>query len=866
MDSLVDPQAKDHSRYHSKPGCGFPFSLQTGVEREPNWSLETAVNKPQALRPIPTELAKFLDFFPGPQIFCSIPPEDVNTSPLHYPGSIDKAYPQLLERQTYKWQTFFTVNVSSTIHRRALDMVEARACFIDDDTPHLGGPRRDFIIPPSIIVETSKDKYHYYWLTRTTDLATWSLVQEALIVLYKTDPAIKDSPRVLRLPTFVHTSGFTSRVVSSPGHLYKWETFIQHYPPLPPSQQSLPEANTAAFSLLKTQKLFLSGESIAPAMNSLIMHWSYHYSAIKIKDMLVELFDEIDQEIYSANSKRYESARSQIDKFVKSGKIKVGADTPKLHNISEVKVPLALEWDWSILKSNPLPLDSIPDVLIDAAEEVGDWTATGRDPAILSAIFLTSSLLSKNILIHEIGDDLTTHSQCGIVIVMDTGARKSSIYEQMNKPFFKFEERLVKEWEEQKHENSNLVGILEEHLKKHKKSAPKIGASLPELLAHAQVGGSIEKQIADIQVKRPWLRSSDVTEEKLVRKLDENEGTIAIISDDARQVMANLKGRYSKDVSGESVYINALTGSDILYERVGSDKEIHIKDPVLNALLFVQPDAALSLKNSEMYVPSGLAARLPMYFYPVYGADIVSNTKRRILDETKMQKYYSALDRLCLRRFDNPLHIRLSENGVNACRAMDKKFADLLNGPWIGHYDKTNKLITLTCMYASCFAALEDPNFSIAYHSTNTDTSYVIPTYFLNMGFKFAVALFKQSINSFKTIENESKARDARMFLEQLKGFHKLGLITEGFSNTSEIKNWVNTSRRDGINECVDFLLEKDWLYVTVWTDEPKKLNGGGRTNKIVSPGDFVYHLNVKGIAKRKAMKLDDIEGTLDSK
>lgn len=829
------------------------------------------------------DIEKYMDCFPGSHIFCSIPPDKyegavVTAKPHHYHTNLSKALPLMEERQKFNWGSFFTINEFTGSRRLISDIKRMRAIFADDDKQK-ASIRTDFPLPPSIIVESSPGKFHYYWLTDTKDSDTWERVQDGIVKIYDTDPGAKDLARVLRLPDTMnhkYTPPVECKLIECNGKRYDWSEIVKAFPPVPVQEnESVPVEGGTKFSLSRSMADFMTAKSISPAMNSLIAHWAFRYSRSKLRELCDDLFKEIPPGVYSDNAQRYEYARGQIDKFIYSAKKTaqkvVGKDKPVIQPATvNPGLPDSLEWDWSLLKSNPIPEDSLPSKLLDAAREIGDWTATGQDPAILSAIFITSSLLSKNIVIHEIGDDLTTHCQSGIVIVMDTGARKSSIYEHMNKPFFEYEEVLSKAWEENKNTNTFMVKGMENQIKTLQKKMEKGGDA--EMMAIARQMGEVQNRIDSIQVKKPWLRSADVTEEKLVRKLDDNQGTIAVISDDARQAINNLKGKYNDKVTGESVYINGLTGSDILYERVGSDKEIHIKDPVINALLFVQPDAALGLKNSDMYVPSGLAARLPMYFYPVDGADIVRNTERRSVNRNKLEPYYQSLRNLCTRRFDNPLHIRLSDNGMDACRRIDKKLANLLGGAWSGHYDKINKIVTLTIMYATIFASHDDPAFVSAYRNNDVpDSTYILPTKYLNMAFKFSESLFSQAITSHELITYESMPRKAERFVATLQRFYSEGKIYEGFVTGGDFRNCISTPLREHIGDIMDLLVKKKWVYTTIMTQDmvedivgegggkSRKLNGGF-PNKLVNVGDKIFHLNIEGITKRARMGLDAIE------
>ena len=812
----------------------------------------------------PKQTIEFCSKFKGHNTFVGATKNAIFSN---YPGNLADQYDLLKQVNSLGHSIYFTVNETSDSGRKATDLESIRAIYADDDTPR----KRplNFPLKPNLIVRTSthgkKHKHQYYWLTKTLDHEAWGRVMQGIISTYKTDPGAKDLARILRVPGFLnHKYNPPSKctLLLSQGKPYKWSKILKKFPPA--KKQKAPSKLNGSSELFNEHELFkkfLSGESITPTMNSLIAHWGHHYSSDNIRTKLSALFNEIPEDTKDEHGSRYTLAYDQIDKFIGTIKKKVNAersDTETRFQLPELikkedpsNTPTELVWDWSVLRSNNIPEGVIPDVMMRAAKEIGNWTGVGPDPAVLSAVFITSAMLSKNILIHEIENDLTTHCQSGVCIVMDTGARKSSIYNQMNKPFFEFEDELKAKWEEDKYLNSSMHKTLTNKLALIRKKFDSKSHTENEFMLHVRDCAVIEEEIDKIQLQEPWLRSSDVTEEKLVRKLYHNQGVMAVISDDARQVINNIKGKYTKntsgDIAGESVYINALTGSDILYERVGNEKDMHIKKPVLNALLFIQPDAALGLKNSEMFVPSGLAARLPMYFYPVSGADIVGSTKRRTINAKEMKPYYKRLRKLKHRRIENPLHIILNDEAMEVCSELDKKFAHLLNTTWRGHYDKSNKLITLSLMYACCFAAIEDDNFIKAYRKNKE--LYSIPPKYLYSGFEFAKVLFGQSIISHDQIRYESIPRKAESFLKAVQKWYEQGKVWEGFTLCGSLSNSVSASLRENLTDIVDMLLEKKWLVTTKMQDDKRKLNSGF-PDKLVVPGELIFHLNLDGISK----------------
>ncbi|RLA18839.1 MAG: hypothetical protein DRQ56_06640, partial [Gammaproteobacteria bacterium] len=482
--------------------------------------------------PLPKEVAFFIKQFKGHTTFIGQTKLGIFTN---YPGSLEDRYKELKTLNDLGHSIYMTVNETSPSGRKMEDLESIRAIYADDDTPR-ALPHK-FPLEPSIIIRTSGSigeyKHQYYWLTSTPDYETWELVMEGIIKVYEMDPGAKDLARILRVPGFMnhkYDPPSKCKMLHCSGQQYDWDVILKTFPPVPKEERQATATVQSGgdFNEHAHFQAFLNGDSIAPSMNALISHWGWHYSAENIRKKVEQLFQEVPDEVHAEHKTRYFEARKQIDKFIKSIKTKVTKKKME-ESLSNSQAPVtsitppipeALDWDWSILKSNAIPEEVIPTALLQAAREVGDWTGVGQDPAILSAVFITSALLSKNILIHEIDDDLTTHCQSGICIVMDTGARKSSIYNQMNKPFFEYEDQIKLEWEEIRHHNSSKHKSWTSQLTKIRKDYDSSTEHTDaEFDFHIEQCAALEKKIDDIQMQEPWLRSSDVTEEKLVRKL-----------------------------------------------------------------------------------------------------------------------------------------------------------------------------------------------------------------------------------------------------------------------------------------------------------------------------------------------------------
>ncbi|HAB99099.1 MAG TPA: hypothetical protein DCE71_04685 [Parachlamydiales bacterium] len=65
------------------------------------------------------------------------------------------------------------------------------------------------------MVESSPGRYHAYWIVRDVPLERFTEIQGVLSARFKGDPKVKDLPRVMRLPGFLHRKGepFTTRII-----------------------------------------------------------------------------------------------------------------------------------------------------------------------------------------------------------------------------------------------------------------------------------------------------------------------------------------------------------------------------------------------------------------------------------------------------------------------------------------------------------------------------------------------------------------------------------------------------------------------------------------------------------------------------
>jgi hypothetical protein len=131
-------------------------------------------------------------------------------------GSLDLCADRLIELNDAGAGIFITVNRTDGRGRKADNIVGIRAVFIDLDGAPLE-PVYQHLINPQIVVETSPGKFHAYWLVENVPLEHFTDIQTALAERFHADPAVKDLPRVLRLPGFMHRKRdpFMVRIIES---------------------------------------------------------------------------------------------------------------------------------------------------------------------------------------------------------------------------------------------------------------------------------------------------------------------------------------------------------------------------------------------------------------------------------------------------------------------------------------------------------------------------------------------------------------------------------------------------------------------------------------------------------------------------
>lgn len=265
----------------------------------------------------------FLDYFPGRHVFSAIDDKRSNKPPLHFHEGYNLDRTQILEQLHDKNSTtygiFFCVNeinreLDPQRYRTSKMLKKLRAVWADDDKIR-AEPRDDFPIPPNVIVETSKGKYHYYWLTTTDNKDEWGGVMNSIASTYDCDGNAKDLVRVLRVPGFLHNKrdAFKSIAYLGSKDNYSWQEIIKSFPPNtkikkhPTSSSKGTHGNARFDSFSSARQAIIEGSNFHGAIMWLLNHWVNcgMKSAAELKAMV--------QDIMSASMVHDERWEARLD-------------------------------------------------------------------------------------------------------------------------------------------------------------------------------------------------------------------------------------------------------------------------------------------------------------------------------------------------------------------------------------------------------------------------------------------------------------------------------------------------------------------------------------------------------------------------
>jgi hypothetical protein len=183
----------------------------------------------------------FFSLFPGVKTIQTFDDKKANkklTQIIHIDGVISESMSIKLAGMNNEGAgIYLCINETDGKGRKASNVTAVRAVYADlDGVP----PEKAMEFHPTLVVESSKGRFHCYWLTDDTPIEGFTALQKNIIRMLGSDPHVHDLPRVLRVPGFFHQKGepFLSKICGGSGAIFKYRELVAWFPPEPVPQWS----------------------------------------------------------------------------------------------------------------------------------------------------------------------------------------------------------------------------------------------------------------------------------------------------------------------------------------------------------------------------------------------------------------------------------------------------------------------------------------------------------------------------------------------------------------------------------------------------------------------------------------------------
>lgn len=183
--------------------------------------------------------------------------------------NVDKSEIRNLNKSGYG--IYFTVNKFPKGQRRKNLVQKVRAVFVEDDkTGHLV---EKWDLAPSIVVESSPNKFHYYWLTSTKEFKEFELVMQTMVDKHNCDNHARDISRVLRIPGTYHhkKKKFRVKVIGGNSRKYDWEAIKIAFPPAKKKKSNYTKDSEGSFDVQSAVNEMISTNDLHGSMISIAM-------------------------------------------------------------------------------------------------------------------------------------------------------------------------------------------------------------------------------------------------------------------------------------------------------------------------------------------------------------------------------------------------------------------------------------------------------------------------------------------------------------------------------------------------------------------------------------------------------------------
>jgi phage/plasmid primase-like uncharacterized protein len=285
-------------------------------------------------------------------------------------------------------------------------------------------------------------------------------------------------------------------------------------------------------------------------------------------------------------------------------------------------------------------LDLLPDFLHKASAEIARFCFVPKEsPATVGLSCLATAIAKKAMVVERVG--LEHYPSLFFTLIAKSGERKSPVFSNMQKPLRLYAENQSENHKEQVNKIKTMNEMIEEKIKKEKRKLQKEVSTEDDNVISENI--NYFQSLKEALPPSPQLFATDITEERLLQKMDDREGAYAVLTGEGRATIDQILGRYTGGGgTGDAIYLAGISGDTITRDRKGGEdgaEERCIYNPCLNVCVMIQPDKYLEVARHPRLRGSGLIARMLTVKLPSLTGTRFEKEDDPGLDSVLMEEY-----------------------------------------------------------------------------------------------------------------------------------------------------------------------------------------------------------------------------------
>lgn len=237
----------------------------------------------------------------------------------------------------------------------------------------------------------------------------------------------------------------------------------------------------------------------------------------------------------------------------------------------------------------PFPTHALPHWIEAHALEVAEATQTDPAAASLLGLAVLAASCAKRVRV-RCSPTWTEGLNLYCAVAMGSGEGKTPVFHAMTAPIRSWEREQRKLAEEPVRTAKRQRKILERRLEHWMAQASSVKLSPIEREEAMREAAALDTELArHVIPSAADVLASNVTSEKLKSLLADNEGRMAVMTDEGNQIFANMTGLYNKGQANAEVYTEGYNSPRILVHRMGRDPD-DVPHPALTLAIAIQPE------------------------------------------------------------------------------------------------------------------------------------------------------------------------------------------------------------------------------------------------------------------------------------